>query len=63
MRKIFWQRTWLKTTKNYDKGFDKTTKYWINDKDYGDGDVKIRNHCNINGKETLHIETVISRLN
>ena len=30
--------------------FENSTKYWICDNNYVDADVKVRNHCYIDGK-------------
>ena len=37
-------------TKQCDKGFEKSIKFWIFDNSYVDGDVKVRDHCHITGK-------------
>ena len=37
-------------TKKDDENFENSTKYWICDSDYIDGDVKVRDHCQITGK-------------
>ena len=37
----------LVMTKRYDEDFDNSTKCWIYDDDYVEGDVKVRNHCHI----------------
>ena len=39
----------LVTTKEDDEDFE--NKCWICDNDYVDGDVKVRNHCHISGKQ------------
>ena len=36
--------------KNWDEDFEKSTKCWIFDKAYVDGDVRVRDHCHITGK-------------
>ena len=36
--------------KNWDEDFEKSTKCWIFDTAYVDGDVKVRDHCHITGK-------------
>ena len=51
-------------TKEDDEDFENSTKCWICDNDYIDGDVEVRDHCCVTGKlEVLHIEIVISMLN
>ena len=40
----------LLTTKEYDEGFENSTKCWICDNTYVDRDVKVRDHCHITGK-------------
>ena len=37
------------TKKNYDD-YKNSTKYWICDINYVDGDVNVRDHCHITGK-------------
>ena len=37
-------------TKTYNEDFKNSTKYWIIDNTYIDGDVKVRDHCHITGK-------------
>ena len=40
----------LKITKKISKAFENSAKYWICDNDYIVNDVKIIDHCYINGK-------------
>ena len=40
----------LVMTKDDNEDFENSTKYWICDNDYADGDVKVRDHCHITGK-------------
>ena len=40
----------LVMTKEDDEDFEKSTKCWVCDSDYIDGDVKVRDHCHITGK-------------
>ena len=40
----------LVMTKEDSEGFESSTKYWIFDNTYFDGDVKVRDHCHITGK-------------
>ena len=40
-------------TKEDDKDFENSTKCWICDSSYADGDVKVRDHCYIAGKYSL----------
>ena len=40
----------LVMTKEDNEDFDNSTKCWICDNDYIDGDVKVRDHCHITGK-------------
>ena len=50
--------------KENNEDFENSSKCWICDNDYIDGDVKVRDHCHITGKyRGLHIEIVISMLN
>ena len=45
--------------------FENSTKCWICDNGYVDGDVKVRDHCrmrSLENTETLHKELVVSRL-
>ena len=52
-------------TKEDNKDFENSTKYWICDNDYIDADIKIR-YCHIippENIEVLYIEIVISMLN
>ena len=35
--------------KENDEHFENSTKYWICDNVYADGDVKVRDHCHITG--------------
>ena len=53
----------LVKTKKVDKEIDNSTKSWVCDYVYADGDVKVRNHCQITGKHkgSAHRD-VISRL-
>ena len=37
-------------TKEDNKDFDNSTKFWICDNAYTVGDVKVRDHCDITGK-------------
>ena len=37
-------------TKKVEKDSDSSTKYWICDNDYVDGDVEVRDHCHITEK-------------
>ena len=37
-------------TKKGDEDFENSTKCWICDNDYVDGNVKVRDHCHITGK-------------
>ena len=37
-------------TKKDNEGFKKSTRCWICDNEYADGDVKVRDHCSITGK-------------
>ena len=38
-------------TKEEDKDFEKSTKCWICNNVYVDGDVKVRDRCHITGKD------------
>ena len=40
----------LVMTKEDSEDFENSTKCWICDNDYIDGDVRVRNHCHITGK-------------
>ena len=40
----------LVMTKDGDDDFENSTKYWICDNVYIEGDVKVRDHCHITGK-------------
>ena len=40
----------LVMTKEDNKDFKNSTKFWICDNDYVDNDVKVRDHCHITGK-------------
>ena len=40
----------LVITKEYNENFENSTKYWVSDNDYIDGDVKVRDHCHVTGK-------------
>ena len=40
----------LVKTKKDDEDFEKSTKCWISDNLYDDGDVKVTDHCHITGK-------------
>ena len=40
----------LAMTKEYNENFENSTKCWISDNDYIDGDVKVRDHCHVTGK-------------
>ena len=40
----------LVMTKEDNEDFENCSKCWICDNDYIDGDVKVRDHCHINGK-------------
>ena len=40
----------LVMTKEDNEDFEKSTKCWVCDNDYIDGDVKVRDHCHITGK-------------
>ena len=40
----------LLMTKEDNVDFENSTKYWICDNDYINGDVKVRDHCHITGK-------------
>ena len=42
----------LVMTKKDSEDFENSTKYWIFDNTYFDGDVKVRDHCHITGKYT-----------
>ena len=42
----------LVMTKKDSEDFESSTKYWIFDNSYFDGDVKVRDHCHITGKYT-----------
>ena len=54
----------LVMTKKDNEDFENSTKCWICDNDYIDNDVKVTDHCHINGNiEVVHIEIVISMLN
>ena len=47
-----------------DEDFENSTKCWIFDSTYVDGDVKARDHCHITGNtEIQYIEIVILMLN
>ena len=48
MKKHFNQE--LVVTKKDNEHFDNSTKCWIYDNDYIDGDVKVRYHCHVTGK-------------
>ena len=37
-------------TKKDNEGFKRSTKCWVCDNTYVDGDVKVRDHCYITGK-------------
>ena len=37
-------------TREDNEDFENSTKCWICDNDYNDGDVKVRDHCHITGK-------------
>ena len=37
-------------TKKHEEHFESSTKYWIFNNFYVDGDVKVRDHCHIIGK-------------
>ena len=37
-------------TKEINENFKNSTKYWICDIDYIDGDVRVKDHCYITGK-------------
>ena len=37
-------------TKDDNEDFENSTKYWICDNNYNNGDVKVRDHCHITGK-------------
>ena len=51
-------------TKEGNKGFRNSPKFWICDIYYVHNDVKVRDHCHITGTiEILHKEIVISILN
>ena len=51
MRKHFDKE--LVATKEDNEDFENSTKYWICDNDYVDGDVKVRDHCHITGKHRV----------
>ena len=51
MRKHFDKE--LVVTKEDNEDFENSTKYWICDNDYVDGDVKVRDHCHITGKHRV----------
>ena len=56
----------LVMTKEYDEGFENSTKCWICDNTYVDRDVKVRDHCHINRKyrDSVHRDCNINaRLN
>ena len=40
----------LVKTKIVDKEIDNSTKSWVCDNGYADGEVKVRDHCQITGK-------------
>ena len=46
----------LLITKEDDKSFEKSTKFWICDNAYADGTVKVKDHCHItrNHRESGH---------
>ena len=48
MKKRFKKK--LVMTKKYVADFKNSAKYWICDKLYVDGDVKVGDHCPVNGK-------------
>ena len=48
MKKYFHKE--LVMTKKDNEEFEESTKFWICDNDYIDNDVKVRDHCHINGK-------------
>ena len=52
----------LVITKKDNEDFENSTKYWICDNDYIDGDVEVRDHCHIIGKYKCK-EIVISMFN
>ena len=37
-------------TRENNKNFKKSTKFWIYDNDYIDNDIKVRDHCHITVK-------------
>ena len=37
-------------TEKYNQDFENSTKYWIWDNAYFDGDLKVKDHCHIAGK-------------
>ena len=51
MRKHFDKE--LVVTKEDNEDFENSTKYWICNNDYVDGDVKVRDHCHITGKHRV----------
>ena len=55
----------LVMTKEDDEDFENSTKWWICDNGYVDGDVKARDHCHITGKYrgSAHRYCNISMLN
>ena len=54
----------LLMTKKDNEDFKNSTKCWIYDNAYVDGDVKVRDHCHITGKyRGCEKEIVISVLN
>ena len=46
MKKHFNKEHFKKDNENFENSF----KFWICDNDYIDGDVKVKDHCNITGK-------------
>ena len=51
-------------TREDDEDFENSTKCYISDNVYVEGDAKVTDNCHITGNiEILHIEIVISRLN
>ena len=54
----------LVMTKEDNEEFENSTKCWMCDNVYVDGDMKVRDHCHVTGiYVALHIEIVISTLN
>ena len=50
MKKLFNRE--LVMTKEDDEDFENSTKCWISDNAYVDGDAKVRDYCHITGKYT-----------